>query len=113
MLLNGKPLDLGRTTDADDRREAGLAHVPEDRQRMGLVIAFEEWENSILGYQHDERFDGRPSLDRAAIRDLAREQDRADSTSARRTAISRPRTSPAATSRRSCSPARSSATPTC
>src|SRR5690606_27356763 len=33
-------------------RRFGIAHVPEDRHRMGLVMDFEEWENSILGY-HD------------------------------------------------------------
>ena len=26
-------------------RDRGLAHVPEDRHRMGLVMAFDEWEN--------------------------------------------------------------------
>ena len=39
MRLDGEPLDLGRTTNADDRRAAGLAHVPEDRHRRGLVHA--------------------------------------------------------------------------
>ena len=37
-------------------RLAGLAHVPEDRQTEGLVIQFEEWENNILGYQHDPAY---------------------------------------------------------
>jgi general nucleoside transport system ATP-binding protein len=37
-------------------RKAGLAHVPEDRQSMGLVLSFEENENAILGYHDDEQF---------------------------------------------------------
>jgi simple sugar transport system ATP-binding protein len=34
-------------------RRLGLSHVPEDRQRMGLVVAFTARESAILGY-HDE-----------------------------------------------------------
>jgi len=49
-------------------REMGLAHVPEDRHRMGLVTRFEAKENAVLGYH------GRPSflsglfMNRAAVR---------------------------------------------
>ena len=32
-------------------RELGLAHVPEDRHRRGLVLPFEAWESAVLGYQ--------------------------------------------------------------
>jgi ABC-type uncharacterized transport system ATPase subunit len=34
-------------------RKLGIAHVPEDRSREGLVKAFSVYENAILGYQHD------------------------------------------------------------
>src|SRR5262249_55821163 len=34
-------------------RGLGLSHVPEDRQRMGLIIPFSARESAILGY-HDE-----------------------------------------------------------
>jgi simple sugar transport system ATP-binding protein len=74
VRLAGKPLDLSRSTNADDRRDARVAHVPEDRHRRGLVMPFAEWENSCLGYQREERFEGAAfTLDRTAIRDLARE----------------------------------------
>jgi general nucleoside transport system ATP-binding protein len=46
VRIRGHPLEgahLGRAT--------GLGHVPEDRQRMGLVRDFAAWENAILGYQ--------------------------------------------------------------
>ncbi|MEM6678329.1 MAG: ABC transporter ATP-binding protein [Pseudomonadota bacterium] len=33
-------------------RKAGLAHVPEDRHRRGLVLPFQARENAILGYHH-------------------------------------------------------------
>ena len=47
--------------DARRMRHAGLGHVPEDRQRMGLVISFAAYESSILGY-HDERAYNGPLL---------------------------------------------------
>ena len=73
VRLKGEPLDLSRTTNADDRRAASVAHVPEDRHRRGLVMAFDEWESSLLGYQNEARFRGPAlTLDRGAIRDLAR-----------------------------------------
>jgi ABC-type uncharacterized transport system ATPase subunit len=34
-------------------RQLGIAHVPEDRSREGLVKAFSVYENAILGYQKD------------------------------------------------------------
>jgi simple sugar transport system ATP-binding protein len=34
-------------------RELGIAHVPEDRHRLGLVLGFEAWESSLLGYVDD------------------------------------------------------------
>ena len=37
-------------------KEKGLAHVPEDRQRMGLVTDFKAYENLIFGYHHQEQF---------------------------------------------------------
>jgi ABC-type uncharacterized transport system ATPase subunit len=52
VKLNGVPLSLEGDDGAARARLAGLAHVPEDRLREGLVTAFSEWENSILGYQN-------------------------------------------------------------
>ena len=40
-------------------RALGLAHVPEDRQRRGLVLAFMAWETAVLGYQRSARFASR------------------------------------------------------
>jgi simple sugar transport system ATP-binding protein len=48
-------------------RHARLAHVPEDRHRMGLVMSFAASENSILGYQDDRQFTPGGMLDAAAI----------------------------------------------
>ena len=39
-----------------DLREKEIAHVPEDRQRMGLVTDFKAHENLIFGYHHQEPY---------------------------------------------------------
>jgi ABC-type uncharacterized transport system ATPase subunit len=52
-LLNGKPIDLTGNADPAALRQRGLAHVPEDRHHVGLVLKFEESENAILGYHND------------------------------------------------------------
>jgi len=72
VLIDGKP--IGATTGADPSalRAAGLAHVPEDRHRMGLVMAFEENENAILGYHYDDLYLNGPFLNIEAIRADAR-----------------------------------------
>ncbi|MGH6959844.1 MAG: ABC transporter ATP-binding protein, partial [Dongiaceae bacterium] len=51
VRLHGKPLDLpGARERAAALRRAGVGHVPEDRQREGLVGAFAANESAILGY---------------------------------------------------------------
>lgn len=37
-------------------RQLGLAHVPEDRHRMGLVLPFAAYQSAILGYQRAGRY---------------------------------------------------------
>jgi len=70
VRLNGTPLSLEGDDGAHRARHAGLAHVPEDRLRMGLVPSFEEWENSILGYEDEPQY-GRGFLDIEAARKQA------------------------------------------
>lgn len=45
------PGDPGRAKQA---RARAIAHVPEDRHRMGMVVSFPAYETAILGY-HDDR----------------------------------------------------------
>ena len=56
------------------RTELGIAHIPEDRHHMGLVLKFEEYENSILGYHRDPRYGSGPMMDLDAIRSEAEKQ---------------------------------------
>jgi len=41
----------------DRARDLRIAHVPEDRQRRGLVLPFAAWESAVLGYQQRPRYD--------------------------------------------------------
>jgi len=48
-----------RWLDPAAARRLGMAHVPEDRQRRGLVLPFAAWESAVLGYHALPRY-GRP-----------------------------------------------------
>ncbi|WP_293764736.1 ABC transporter ATP-binding protein [uncultured Aquitalea sp.] len=54
-------------------RRKGIAHVPEDRSREGLVKAFSTFENAILGYQGDKSLSRRGLFSRKAL--LARTRE--------------------------------------
>jgi len=69
--INGRELPIKGDDGAARTRAAGLAHVPEDRQRMGLVTTFEEWENAILGYQDSPEYGRGAMLDIDAARKAA------------------------------------------
>lgn len=74
VFLNDEPIGVTGTADPAELRARGLAHVPEDRHHMGLVLAFEENENSILGYHDDDKFVSGPMLNIDGIRNDAREK---------------------------------------
>ncbi|TIS99940.1 ABC transporter ATP-binding protein [Mesorhizobium sp.] len=74
VMLDGKPIDLTGAADPGELRDRGLAHVPEDRHHVGLVLAFEENENSILGYHDHPRYLRGPFLNIDAIRNDARDR---------------------------------------
>ena len=70
IRVNGAPIDLtGKHSDGQSRRARGIAHVPEDRQREGLIMDFHAWENTAFGYHHDEKYQrNRWLMNNAAIR---------------------------------------------
>ncbi len=76
IRLNGRALDLsGRHSDGQSRRAAGIAHVPEDRQREGLIMEFAAWENIAFGYHNDPRYNRNALfMDNAALRADTREK---------------------------------------
>ena len=56
VKIKGIEIDLstGVAGDGQARRAQGIAHVPEDRQREGLIMDFTAWENSVFGYHREE-----------------------------------------------------------
>ena len=51
----GFKMDAKHPLTPDRLRELGLAHVPEDRQRMGLITDFSASESALLGYHTDPK----------------------------------------------------------
>ena len=70
IRVNGTDIDLtGKHSDGKSRRARGIAHVPEDRHREGLILDFHAWENTAFGYHDDGRYQASKLLmDNAAIR---------------------------------------------
>ncbi len=68
IRVRGKEIDLtGRHSDGQSRRADGIAHVPEDRHREGLIMPFTAWENMIFGYHRDPDIQSGPLMNNAAI----------------------------------------------
>jgi ABC-type uncharacterized transport system ATPase subunit len=68
--MNGTPLDLtGSKSDGRSRRANGIAHVPEDRHRKGLILDFSAWENTAFGYHHDPKYQSGMLMNNVAIRE--------------------------------------------
>ncbi|MCV2865299.1 ABC transporter ATP-binding protein [Defluviimonas sp. WL0075] len=74
ILLNGDSLDLtGKFSDGQSRRRRGISHVPEDRQRLGMIMDFTAWENIAFGYHNDPAYQKNALLmDNGAILEDAR-----------------------------------------
>ena len=73
VRLMGEPLDLtGAHSDGRTRRRQGIAHVPEDRHRLGLILDFMAWENTAFGYHDRPEYARGPLMDQDALRDDTR-----------------------------------------
>jgi len=59
VIMKGDSIDLSTKASAAMRRERGIGHVPEDRHARGLVMPFETWENTVLGYHNNPEFSGK------------------------------------------------------
>jgi simple sugar transport system ATP-binding protein len=77
-LVGTRPVDSGSIEikgldvadqDVRQRREAGLAYVPEDRHREGLLLVAPLWENAALGHQTMAPFSKGIWIDRAGARE--------------------------------------------
>jgi simple sugar transport system ATP-binding protein len=73
LLIDGH--DVSRST-ARAIRLLGVAHIPEDRQRRGLVLPMAVWENVILGHHYRSEFTNGLLLNRPAIDGFVRRRVR-------------------------------------
>ena len=55
LTLGARRFDASHWLDPSTARAAGLAHVPEDRQRCALVLPFAAWETAVLGFERRPR----------------------------------------------------------
>ena len=67
LTVCGCVIDADHPGDPAEMRDLGVAHVPEDRLRQGMVAAFEASETSILGYQGRAPFTSYYLLDGPAV----------------------------------------------
>ncbi|MEM8578742.1 MAG: ATP-binding cassette domain-containing protein, partial [Pseudomonadota bacterium] len=80
VTVSGQPIDLsGAKSDGQSRRARGIAHVPEDRQREGLIMDFAAWENTAFGYHKDAAYRSGWLSNNSAIKTATQEKmDRFD-----------------------------------
>ncbi|MEV5413946.1 ABC transporter ATP-binding protein [Thermopolyspora sp. NPDC052614] len=76
-IMGMRPIDSGTITLLDQditgwstlrRREHGIAYIPEDRHRHGLLLEAPLWENRMLGHQTRKPNAKGPWIDRAGAR---------------------------------------------
>jgi simple sugar transport system ATP-binding protein len=67
VTVSGRAL-AARSTGPDGARGLGIAHVPEDRLRMGVVSGFSAEDNAVLGYHGSPAYNSRGLMSRPLIR---------------------------------------------
>jgi simple sugar transport system ATP-binding protein len=68
MVLNGNTLSAEKAADPQQVRAMGVAHIPEDRHKQGLINKFEAQEAYILGYHGLAKYNKGLLQDKAAIK---------------------------------------------
>lgn len=69
ITLKGKDIFNKSTKEIID---SGVGHIPEDRQKRGLILKYSLYENSILGTHHKAPFSKNKVLDYRKIREYAK-----------------------------------------
>ncbi len=73
VTMNGEAMDLTHEADAGKRRDRRIAHVPEDRHKLGLIMPYSAWENACFGYHDRSEYQAKAGLlNRLFMRDDAR-----------------------------------------
>jgi general nucleoside transport system ATP-binding protein len=61
LAVADETFDAAHGADPHRLRQLGVAHVPEDRHKLGLVLGFAAWESAALGYQDDPAITAGPA----------------------------------------------------
>ncbi len=69
VMLEGRSIN---DLNSRDRKRRGIAHIPEDRHRRGLLLSFDLASNSILGVHRERPISGTFVLNREVIEERAR-----------------------------------------
>jgi simple sugar transport system ATP-binding protein len=64
----GKTLDEHHQMNPSQIRRIGVAHIPEDRHKMGLINSFAADEAFILGYHRNDTYNAKLLMDQVAIK---------------------------------------------
>ena len=67
ITINDKTILPYQDWNSKKARDVGIAHVPEDRHKRGLVLPFYNYENSILGYHQNEEYSSGFFMDKKKI----------------------------------------------
>ena len=67
ITINDKTILPYQDWNSKKARDIGIAHVPEDRHKRGLVLPFYNYENSILGYHQNEEYSNGFFMDKKKI----------------------------------------------
>ncbi len=67
--VRGREVSAENPIDPAALRRLGVGHVPEDRQRVGLITRFAASDSAILGYHRDPAYNGPLLFKQAAIRE--------------------------------------------
>ena len=80
VFMKGESIDLTHKANAQQRRQRGIGHVPEDRHARGLVMPFMTWENTAFGYHNEPEFRGKLGLanQKAMFQDALGKMERFD-----------------------------------
>ncbi|MCS7242454.1 MAG: ABC transporter ATP-binding protein [Candidatus Caldatribacterium sp.] len=72
ITFRGKDITLASPK---ERIRLGIAHIPEDRHRLGVILDFSVWENLLLGFETESPFRrGWMTLNLSAARQFARQR---------------------------------------
>lgn len=74
IQINNETISPTNTKNPQQMRALKMAHVPEDRHKMGLVTGFEAYEAAILGYHDSSAYNGKVLLDRKAMQAECKER---------------------------------------